>query len=125
MSLDRLDESKNLLDQWRQKGSLAPFQREMRYRIAIFDNDAATMEQLAHETPADDIPWLELQMQLAFLRGDLGKFRSLSEILVKQNIRATEMENAANELALHAQLESFLGNYALARRLAHQALAFG
>jgi DNA-binding winged helix-turn-helix (wHTH) protein/tetratricopeptide (TPR) repeat protein len=125
MSLDRLDESKNLLDQWRQKGSLAPFQREMRYRIAIFDNDAATMEQLAHETPADDIPWLELQMQLAFLRGDLGKFRSLSEILVKQNIRATEMENAANELALHAQLESFLGNYALARRLAHQAVEGG
>src|SRR5262249_25657103 len=43
MVLDRLDEAKQLLDQWWQKGSLAPFQRDMRYRIAFFENDTATM----------------------------------------------------------------------------------
>jgi len=31
------------------------------------------------------------------------------------------MENAANELAWHARLESYLGNYALAHKLCRQA----
>ena len=121
LTLERFDEAKRLLDQWWQKGSLNPFQREMRYRIALFENDAATMERLAREVPPDDIPWLQLQMQLAFLHGDLSKFRSLGETLVNQHSRATQMEETANELALHAQLESFLGNYALARRFCRQA----
>ena len=42
--LDRLDEAKKLLDEWARIGSLAPFQREMRYRIAWFDHDTVTME---------------------------------------------------------------------------------
>jgi DNA-binding winged helix-turn-helix (wHTH) protein/tetratricopeptide (TPR) repeat protein len=121
MTLGRLDEAKKLLDQWQQKGSLNPFQTDVRYRIAFFENDAATMERLARKTPADDIHWLQLQMQFAFLRGDLSKLRSLSETLVNQHSRANRMENAANELALHGQLESFLGNYVLARRLCRQA----
>jgi tetratricopeptide (TPR) repeat protein len=93
----------------------------MRYRIAFFENDTATMERLAREIPAEDIGWLQLQMQFAFLRGDLGKFRSLSETLVNLQTRANGMENAADELAAHGQLESFLGNYALARRLCRHA----
>jgi len=92
-----------------------------RYRIAFFENDAATMERLAREAPADDMHWLGLQQQLAFFRGDFSKLRSLSETLVNQQRRAKRMENAANELAWHAQLESYLGNYALARKLCRQA----
>jgi tetratricopeptide (TPR) repeat protein len=65
--------------------------------------------------------WLGLQQQLAFFRGDFSKLRSLSETLVNQQRRAKRMENAANELAWHAQLESYLGNYALARKLCRQA----
>jgi eukaryotic-like serine/threonine-protein kinase len=117
----RFDEAKKLLDQWRQKGSLTPFQIMLRYQIAFIENDAATMERLARETPGDDIPWLHLQMQLAFLRGDFSKLRSLSETLVKQQSRANRMENAASELAWHARVESYLGNYALARKLCRQA----
>jgi len=93
----------------------------LRYRIAFFENDAATMERLARETPADDMTWLHLQMQLAFFRGDFTKLRSLSETLVQQQSRANRMENAANELAWHAGLESFLGEYASARKLCRQA----
>jgi DNA-binding winged helix-turn-helix (wHTH) protein/tetratricopeptide (TPR) repeat protein len=119
--LDRLDEAKKLLDEWAQKGSLAPFQREMRYRIAWFDHDTATMERLAREIPADDVRWLELQLQLAFLRGDLGKFRSLSQTLVDQDRRASRKENTADDLALHGQLEAFLGNSDLASKLCHEA----
>jgi eukaryotic-like serine/threonine-protein kinase len=121
MTLGRFDDAKKLLDQWQQKGSLFSYQTDMRYRIAFFENDTATMERLARETPADDIGWLELQMQFAFLRGDLSKFRSLSETLVSLQTHATRMENVADELAAHGQLESFLGNYALARSLCRHA----
>jgi len=119
--LGRFDEAKKLLDQWRQKGSLIPTQITSRYRIAFIENDAATMERLARETPGDDTLWLRLQMRLAFLRGDFSKFRSLSETLVKQDTLAKRMENVANELAWHAGVESYLGNYALARKLCRQA----
>jgi DNA-binding winged helix-turn-helix (wHTH) protein/Flp pilus assembly protein TadD len=121
MILGRFDEAKKLLDQWQQQGSLTPFQMIERYRIAFIQNDAATMERLAPKIQADDGPWLQLQMQLAFLRGDLGKLRSLSETLVKQESRANRMENAASDLAWHARVESYAGNYALARSLCRQA----
>jgi DNA-binding winged helix-turn-helix (wHTH) protein/tetratricopeptide (TPR) repeat protein len=121
MIMGRFEEAKKILDQWRQKGSLNSFQMEQRYRIAFFENDAATMERLAREAPADDMHWLGLQQQLAFFRGDFIKLRSLSETLVNQQRRAKRMENAADELAWHARLESYLGNYALARRLCRQA----
>jgi DNA-binding winged helix-turn-helix (wHTH) protein/tetratricopeptide (TPR) repeat protein len=121
MILGRFDEAKRILDQWRQKGSLTPFQMTLRYRIAFFENDAATMERLTRETPGDDISWLQLQMHLAFFRGDFSKLRSLSETLVKQQSHANRMENAAFELAGHAQVESYLGNYSLARKLCSQA----
>jgi len=118
MILGRFEEAKKILDQWRQKGALGSNQR---YRLAFFENDAATMERLAREIPADDLRWLGLQEQLAFFRGDFSKLRSLSETLVNQQRRAKRMENAADELAWHARLESYLGNYALARKLCRQA----
>jgi DNA-binding winged helix-turn-helix (wHTH) protein/tetratricopeptide (TPR) repeat protein len=121
MILGRFDEAKKILDQWRQKGSLTPIQTATRYRIAFIENDATTMERLAHEIPADDTSWLHLQMQLAFLRGDLSKLRSLSETLVNQQIQAKRMENVANELAGHAWVDSYLGNYASARKFCRQA----
>jgi eukaryotic-like serine/threonine-protein kinase len=125
MHLGRLEEAKKLLEQWQQKGSLNTFQRDVLYRIAFFENDAATMQRLASEIPADDIHWLELQMQFAFLRGNLRKFRSLSETLVNQQSHAGQMENVANELALRGQLESFLGNYGVARTVCRQAGELG
>jgi tetratricopeptide (TPR) repeat protein len=121
MIMGRFDEAKKILEQWRKKGSLNPFQITLRYRIAFFENDASTMERLARETPGDDVSWLQLQMHLAFLRGNFSKLRSLSETLVKQQTRANRMENAAFELAGHAQLESYLGNYVFARKLCRQA----
>ena len=121
MILGRLDEAKKILDQWRQKGSLTPFQIMLRYQIAFFENDFATMERLARETPADDISWLNLQMQLAFFHGQFGKLRSLSETAVEQQRHAGRMENAASGLAWHGWVESYAGNHALARKLCRQA----
>src|ERR1700740_3205057 len=62
-----------------------------------------------------------MQKRLAFFRGEVGKMRSESQTLVKQQSRENRMENAADELAARAVLESYLGNYALARQLCQQA----
>ncbi|HVS90211.1 MAG TPA: tetratricopeptide repeat protein [Candidatus Acidoferrum sp.] len=121
MILGRFEEAKKLLDRWRQKGSLIPTQMTSRYRIAFIENDAATMERLARETPGDDVFWLRFQMRLAFFRGDFSKFRSLNDTVVNQQTRAKRMENAASDLAWRAGVESYVGNYALARKLCHQA----
>lgn len=123
MVMGRFKEAKSMLEQWRLKGPLNPSQAEQLYRIAFLENDVATMERLARETPADDASWLALQEQLAFFRGDTGRLRSLSEAALNQQKRAQRMENAANELAWHALLESYLGNHSLARTLCRQSSA--
>jgi DNA-binding winged helix-turn-helix (wHTH) protein/tetratricopeptide (TPR) repeat protein len=117
MSLGRFDEAKKLLNQWQKKGSLFSYQVDMLYRIAFIENDTATMDRLASEAPPDDVGWLQLQGQFAYLRGDMKRFRSLSETAGKLETRGDEKQNAADELATRAQLESFLGNYDLARSL--------
>jgi eukaryotic-like serine/threonine-protein kinase len=121
MILGRFDEAKKMLDQWRKRGSLTPSQTTMRYQIAFFENDTATMQRIVRQAPGDDIFWLRFQIELAFFRGDLGKLRSLSETLVKQQSRANRMENVAADLAWHARVESYAGNYPLARKLCRQA----
>jgi eukaryotic-like serine/threonine-protein kinase len=124
MILGRFDDAKKILEQWRQKGSLNSFQTATRYRIAFIENDAGSMERLARDTPADDVSWLHLQMQLAFLRGDTKKLRSLSETLVKQQ-GVNRKENAVSELARHAGLESFLGEFPSVRELCREAEKMG
>jgi DNA-binding winged helix-turn-helix (wHTH) protein/Tfp pilus assembly protein PilF len=121
MILGRFPEAKELLDRWRQKGSLTPFQIMLRYRIAFFENDTAMMERLARESPPDDMSWLVFQMHLAFFRGDLNKLRSLSETLVNQQRHANRVENVAYQLAYQAAEESYLGDYSLARKLCREA----
>jgi DNA-binding winged helix-turn-helix (wHTH) protein/tetratricopeptide (TPR) repeat protein len=121
MILGRFDEAKKMLDEWRQKGSLTPFQAEMRYRIAFIEKDAATMDRLARETSGGDFHWTDLQMDLAFLRGDVATLRSLSDALISSQRKANQMENVAEELADHASDEAYLGNYHLARKLCAQA----
>jgi len=123
--LGRFGEAKKMLDEWRQKGSLTSGEMALRYRIAFIEKDTATMDRLARETPADDVFWLRFQTQLAFLRGDSGTLRSLGEALVNQASRANRKENVADQLAWHAALESFLGDYAFARKLCRQAEVAG
>jgi eukaryotic-like serine/threonine-protein kinase len=119
--LGRFDDAKKLLDQWRQQGSLTPFQLLLRYRIAFIEHDTATMDRLAGETSGEDEPWVHLQTNLAFLRGDVATIRSLSDALVSRQRKANPMENVATELAYHAEAEAYLGNYDLARKLCAQA----
>lgn len=121
MILGRLDEAKTMLDQWRQEGSLTPFQLKLRYRIAFIEHDTATMDRLARETSGEEAAWVDFQEHLAFHRGDVATLRSLSDALVSRQRKANHMENVATELAYHADEEAYLGNYALARRLCAQA----
>jgi eukaryotic-like serine/threonine-protein kinase len=119
--LGRFDDAKKLLDQWRQQGSLTPLQSVSRYRIAFIEHDTATMDRLAGEIPGEYKPWVDLQKNLAFLRGDVAALRSLSDTLVSRQRKANHMESVAEELAYHADVEAYLGNYDLARRLCAQA----
>jgi len=121
MILGRFDDAKKLLDQWRQQGSLTPIQLIMRYRIAFMEHDTDTMDRLAGEASGEDTPWVHLQTNLAFLRGDVATIRSLSDALVSRQRKANHMEDVATELAYHAEKEAYLGNYDLARRLCAQA----
>jgi len=119
--LGRFDDAKKLLDQWRQQGSLTLFQLMSRYKIAFIEHDTATMDRLARETSGEDAPWVQLQMHLAFLRGDVATIRSLSDALVSRQRKANHTENVAEALAYHADQEAYLGKYDLARRLCTQA----
>lgn len=119
--LGRFDDAKKLLDQWRQQGSLTPFQLMSRYRIAFLEHDAATMDRLARETSGEDQAWVDLQKNLAFLRGDVAALRSLSDTLISRKRKAKQMEDVATELGYHAEAEAYLGNYDLARKLCAQA----
>jgi len=119
--LGRFDDAKKLLGHWRTQGSFNPIQFVMRYRIAFLEHDTATMDRLARETSGEDALWVHLQMHLAFLRGDVATFRSLSDALVSRQRQASHMENVATELAYRADEEAYLGNYEVARRLCAQA----
>src|SRR5580700_2504395 len=121
MILGRIDEAKTMLDQWRQQGSLTPFQLKLRYRIASIEHDTATMDRLARETSGEDAPWVDLQMNMAFFRGDVATLRSLSYAVVSRRKKANQMEAVATELARNADQEAYLGNYHLARKLCAQA----
>lgn len=119
--LGRFGDAKKLLDQWRLQGSLTPFQLMLRYRIAFIEHDTATMNRLAREASSEDKPWVDPQRNLAFLRGDVATLRSLSDALVSRQRKANNLESVAQELANHADLEAYLGNYPLARKLCAQA----
>ncbi|MGC2765532.1 MAG: winged helix-turn-helix domain-containing protein [Candidatus Acidiferrum sp.] len=125
MSLGRFEEAKNLLNEWQQKGSLNTYERGALYRIAFFEKDTATMETLAGQFPTDDVHWRTLQMHFAFLRGDLSKFRSLSDALISQQRNAGQMENVAGQLAMRGQLESFLGKDDVSTNMCRHAAELG
>ena len=122
MSLGRFDEAKAVINQWQQKGSLFSYQTNMLYRIAYIENDTATMDRIAREAAPDDLSWIGLQMQFAYLRGDIKKFRSLIEAGVNLETRGGLAQDAADDLATRAQLESLLGNYGLAPSLCRHSV---
>ncbi|HUL17506.1 MAG TPA: winged helix-turn-helix domain-containing protein [Terriglobales bacterium] len=119
--LGRFDEAKNILNQWKQKGPLTPSQRFMLYRIAFLQNDSAAMQQLERQIPPDDVKWIDLQIEVAFLEGHFKKLRTLSDALVKSQKSANRLQNAGAALAWHGLLEALAGNFNQARDLCRQA----
>jgi DNA-binding winged helix-turn-helix (wHTH) protein/Flp pilus assembly protein TadD len=122
LSLGRFDEAKKVIEEWQQKGTLFEYQKSMLYRIAYIENDTATMNRLDREAAPDDGGWMQLQMQFAYLRGDIKKFRALSDTAVKIEQRGGQAQDAASDLSIRAQLESLLGNYALAPSLCRHSV---
>jgi eukaryotic-like serine/threonine-protein kinase len=123
MSLGRLDEAKAVINQWQQKGSLFSYQKNMLYRIAFIQNDTAAMDRIAREAAPDDTGWLDLQMQFAYLRGDMKKFRSFNQAEVNIEERAGQAQDAADDLSARAQLESLAGNFSFVPSLCRHSVA--
>jgi DNA-binding winged helix-turn-helix (wHTH) protein/Flp pilus assembly protein TadD len=123
MSLGRFDEAKAIINQWGQKGSLFSYQTNMLYRIAFIEKDTATMDRIARQASPDDTGWLDLQMQFAYLRGDMKKFRSLNEAEVNIETRGGQKQDAADDLSARAQLESLAGNFSFAPSLCRHSVA--
>jgi DNA-binding winged helix-turn-helix (wHTH) protein/tetratricopeptide (TPR) repeat protein len=122
MSLGRYEEAKKVIEEWQQKGTLFGYQKNMLYRIAFIQNDTASIERFAREAAPDDGGWLDLQMQFAYFRGDIKKFRSFNQSEVNLETRAGQAQDAADDLAARAQLESLLGNYNLAPSLCRHSV---
>jgi eukaryotic-like serine/threonine-protein kinase len=61
-------------------------------------------------------------MEFAYLRGDVKKFRALSETAVNLDTRGGQAQDADDERSARAQLESLLGNYGLARSLCRHSV---
>jgi eukaryotic-like serine/threonine-protein kinase len=123
MSLGRYEQAKKVIEQWQQKGTLFAYQKNMLYRIAFMENDTATMDRLAREAAPDDTGWLDLQMQFAYLRGDIKMFRAFNETEVNIETRGGQTQDAADDLAARAQLESLLGNTGLASSLCRHSVS--
>ncbi len=122
MSLGRIDEAKATLTEWQQKGSLFGYQKDMLYRIAFIQNDTATMERMNREAAPDDAAWTELQMEYVYDRGDMKKFRSMSESVVNLNMQGGAAQDAADARAMRAQLEALLGNYGFTSSLCRHSV---
>jgi eukaryotic-like serine/threonine-protein kinase len=122
LSLGRFDEAKKVIEEWQQKGTLFEYQKSMLYRIAYIENDTATMDRFDREAAPDDGGWMQLQMQFAYLRGDIKKFRALSDAAVKIEQHDGQAQDAAADLSIRAQLESLLGNYAVAPSLCRHSV---
>ena len=122
--LNRLDEAQALLDRARGKDNTVLCQ--IRYSLAFLRSDNATMqEQLAWAMGKPDVEdWLlSAQSDTEAYYGRLAKARQLSEAAVKSARKAEVPERAAEWKANEALRATEIGQPALARQLAMEALA--
>jgi tetratricopeptide (TPR) repeat protein len=80
------------------------------------------MERMNREAAPDDAAWTELQMEYVYYRGDMKRFRSMSESVVNLDIKGGAPQDAADARAMRAQLEALLGNYGFTSSLCRHSV---
>ena len=119
VSLDRLDEAKDVYEQLIAKRVDSVFTHLQRYYIAFLQHDAPTMQQQldwGKSRPSDEWQFLLADSATAAYHGELSKARSLERQAEQQAKAADNPEQVAIMIAVSSGLEAELGNIAAARQ---------
>jgi eukaryotic-like serine/threonine-protein kinase len=126
VQLNRLDEAKAIAQEAQAHNSDAPFLHNDVYAIAFLQHDTEGMSReaayLASKSGYEDAS-LATQSDTAAYFGQLAKARELTARSVDSAVRADAKERAGLNLAVSAVRENYVGNPAIAKRKAHDALA--
>lgn len=126
LRLGRLDEAKAMFDAARSHNLDSDYLRMVRDTLAFLEGDDRTIQaQLdwAKGKPGYEETLLNDQAQIEALRGHIGKARDLEKQAKSETTAADDRERAAEFDADSAWREAEIGNIALARTYATQALA--
>ena len=126
VQLNRLDEAKAIAQEAQAHNSDAPFLHNDIYAIAFLQHDTEGMSReaayLASKSGYEDAS-LATQSDTAAYFGQLAKARELTARSVDSAVHADAKERAGLNLAVSAVRENYVGNPAIAKRKAHDALA--
>ncbi len=126
LSLNRIEDARNALDETQERKLDGPTLRLGRYFLAFLQNDPAAMqEQLNWATgkPGTEDMMLSTQSDTEAYFGHLAKAREFSQRAVDAATRADARETAGIWRANEALREAEFGNAAQAHKVAEQALA--
>jgi tetratricopeptide (TPR) repeat protein/predicted Ser/Thr protein kinase len=127
IALNRFDEARAAAEEAKTKNFDSPPMQGIRYNLAFFQNDAATMERevaLASGKPGLEDEFLSMAADTAAYFGRLNKARALSRQAVASAQQIQLMEVAAGYTADAALREAMFGSDAQARDWAASALRY-
>jgi len=125
LNVNRIDEAKAVNQDAMAKHPEQPFFHFAQYGISFLEHDAAGMDREADLTMSK--PWMLMRMlytlsETAAFGGQMSRARELVGRLVGNEEHAKGKEAAAAFVAAAALREALMGNLAIARRQAEQAL---
>jgi len=127
IALNRFDEARAAAEEAKTKNFDSPQMQGIRYNLAFFQNDAATMERevaLSSGKPGLEDEFLSMAADTAAYFGRLNKARALSRQAVASAQQSQLMEVAAGYAADAALREAMFGSDVQARDWAASALRF-
>jgi len=128
IALNRLDEAKATIKEAQTRGHDAPNFHVYLYWIGFLERDAVAMQREADiliSKPGNDPEFLGVESQTAAYNGQLTRARELAGHMIDLLKRTDSKEEASSSLAEVALREALMGNLALAKRQAEEAIQLG
>ena len=119
VSLDRLDEAKDVYEQSVARHVNSPYTHLQRYYIAFLQHDSSAMQQQldwGKSRPSDEWQFLSAAAATAAYQGEVAKARSMEQQAEQQARAADNPEQVAIMIAVSAAQEAEFGNIAAARQ---------
>jgi tetratricopeptide (TPR) repeat protein/predicted Ser/Thr protein kinase len=126
ISVNRLKDARQTLEQAQQKNFDAFIIRAGLYSVAFLSGDTAEMEREVAWTagrPGEEDQMLNIEADTEAYHGRLGKARDLARQAADSAVRMDDKESAAGYLVFQGLREAELGNAAAARQIVKRALA--